>query len=89
MVSHAANALAPSVVPSVAPSAAPLAVPSLAPMICTNTKKGRKFKVLIKGVKQEKCCGWYAKKGKYNRKIADKDGGGQVFSACAKSCRMC
>ena len=75
----------PSKVPSSMPSFS--IVPSLAPTICTNTKKGRKFKV--KGVKQEKRCGWYAKKGKYNRKIADKDGGGQVFLACAKSCRMC
>ena len=74
----------PTQMPTMGPSSS---VPSLAPTICTNTKKGRKFKV--KGVKQEKRCGWYAKKRKCYRKIANKDGGGRVFTACAKSCRMC
>ena len=54
---------------------------------CVNAKKGEKFKV--EGVKKEKHCGWYAKKRKCSSKIADRDGGGRVFSACAKSCRMC
>jgi len=54
-----------------------------APSACTNTKIG-KFKV--KGVKRKKKCKWYAKKGKCNSKIAGKDGGGKVFSACGKSC---
>jgi len=54
---------------------------------CVNAKKGSKFKV--EGVKREKHCGWYAKKRKCSSKIADRDGGGRVFSACAKSCRMC
>ena len=74
----------PTQMPTMGPSSS---VPSLAPTICTNTKKGRKFKV--KGVKQEKRCGWYANKGKCYSKIADKDGGGRVFSACGKSCGQC
>ena len=59
---------------------APSAAPSTA---CTDTKI-EKFKV--KGVKRKKKCKWYAKNGKCNSKIAGKDGGGKVFSACGKSC---
>merc|ERR1711865_1282338 len=83
----AAPSAAPSLAPSAAPSAAPSVAPSAAPSAaCTNTKIG-KFKV--KGVKREKKCQWYAKKGKCNSKIAGKDGGGRVYVVCAKSCRTC
>merc|ERR1711966_565574 len=64
-----------------APSAAPSAVPSLAPTTCTNTKKGT-FK--IEGNSKAKTCAKWAKKGKCNKQM--KDGGGQVFTVCRKSC---
>ena len=79
--------MTPSTFPSVTPTTTPTTVaPTSSPLICTNTKK-TKFKV--KGMKQEKRCDWYAKKGRCHNKIAVKDGGGRVFSACAKSCGQC
>merc|ERR1711865_1343183 len=66
------------------PSAAPSAVPSLAPTTCTNTKKGT---FQVKGSKKKKNCKGWAKKGKCNKQM--KDGSGQVFSVCGKSCVYC